>query len=408
MPTGSIDSKRILYSLVNYSYSIMKNTSLEKHNTGIDTLRGISILSVLLLHLNIQIPFKNTFIGSITPKMMYTIFFFSGFYGVCIFFVISGFLITTSVLKKWGSLPQISITGFYSMRFARIIPLLISLIIILSLLHLTGVNGFIINPERASLGDAIFAALTFHINWLELTRGYLPGSWDILWSLSIEEFFYIFFPLVCFLARKERNIIFVMSIFLLISPFARTVWFTWSELADRNYFAFMDAIALGCIAAIAAHRVVLSKKSLLSIKIVGLILFLLIMLFRRVVYQMGLTGIGLNITFLAIGTALLLIWMQKRFLSGEQKSSRLTSYLRYLGRNSYEVYLTHMFVVIGLVALFRWLNLSGEWIWGLYITAVAVSGLLGDFVAKYFSNPINLKLRAWFKSKQDSHEIVSQ
>ncbi len=385
----------------------MKNTSLEKHNSGIDTLRGISILSVLLLHLNIQIPFKNTFLGSITPKMVYTIFFFSGYYGVCIFFVISGFLITTSVLKKWGSLPQISILGFYSMRFARIMPLLITLIIILSLLHLTGVSGFIINPARSSLLNTIFAALTFHINWLELTRGYLPGSWDILWSLSIEEFFYLFFPLVCFLARKERNVVIIMSSFLFISPFARTVWFTWSELADRNYFAYMDAIALGCIAAIIAHRVILSKKSLLSIKVVGLILFLLIMLFRRAVYQMGLTGIGLNITLLSIGTALLLIWIQKRLLSKEQKPSRFTGYLRYLGRNSYEVYLTHMFVVIGIVGLFRWLNLSGEWIWGLYISAVAISGLLGDFVTKYFSNPINLKLRAWLKSKHDTHEVVS-
>ena len=113
----------------------MVGGTFEKHNSGIDSLRGIAILSVILLHINIRIPFSETFLGSIMPNMVYKILFWSGYYGVCIFFVISGFLITTSTLHKWGALPKISLSGFYVMRFARIMPLLIGLLLILSLLY---------------------------------------------------------------------------------------------------------------------------------------------------------------------------------------------------------------------------------------------------------------------------------
>ena len=122
----------------------MPTTSPEykSRNNGIDILRGLSILSVILLHFNIRVPFSETFIGAQFPKMLYSLLFWSGFYGVCVFFVISGFLITTSALNKWGSLPNINMKQFYSMRFARIIPLLVLLLVVLSTLHLGGVSGF--------------------------------------------------------------------------------------------------------------------------------------------------------------------------------------------------------------------------------------------------------------------------
>ena len=377
----------------------MAERAFEKHNSGIDALRGIAVLSVILLHINIRIPFSETYLGGMLPNMVYKILFWSGYYGVCIFFVISGFLITTSTLHKWETLPNISLRGFYAMRFARIVPLLIGLIMVLSFLHLTGVSGFVINPAQTSLGRTIIAALTFHVNWLEIRTGYLPASWDILWSLSIEEFFYLFFPVVCILIGKEKYFVFIVITFLIISPFARTVWYPGNELADRNYFAYLDALSLGCIAALAAKRIEISKLALNAIAISGWGLFLFVMVFRKWVSALGLTNIGLNVTFLAIGTALVLIWMQKRFVSGEQIPSRFTGSLRFLGRNSYEVYLTHMFVVFIFVEVYHALNLSGEWAWILYLAVLVFSGVLGELVARYFSNPVNNRLRERFKIK---------
>ena len=54
------------------------------------------------------------------------------------------------------------------------------------------VQGLIVKPKTGGLGRALLAALTFHVNVLEANRGYLPGSWDVLWSLSVEEMFIFF------------------------------------------------------------------------------------------------------------------------------------------------------------------------------------------------------------------------
>ena len=374
----------------------MADRKPEKHNSGIDMLRGLAILSVILLHINIRIPFSGTYAGSILPSAVYKILFWSGYYGVCIFFVISGFLITTSTLSKWDSLPKISIRGFYAIRFARIVPLLLGLIVILSMLHLAGITDYVIDPARTSLGRTIFAAITFHINLLEINTGYLPASWDILWSLSIEEVFYLFFPIVCLLIGKEQNFAILVIIFLIISPLARTFWHPENELADRNHFAYLDALSLGCMAALVAKRININKTALTTIAIAGWGLFLFVTIFRKWFSLLGLTTIGLNVTFLAIGTALVLIWMQQRFIDGKQVSSRFTGLLRFLGRNSYEVYLTHMFVILLLTEGFNALNLTGEWVWILYISSVAISGFVGELVARYFSNPLNIRIREYF------------
>lgn len=375
----------------------MKEKSEIRHNSGIDVLRGLAILSVILLHLNIRIPFKETLLGGVMPGMLYKILFWSGFYGVCVFFVISGFLITNSALNKWKTLPDLSLRGFYAMRFARIMPLLVSLLIILSILHLSGITDFVIDPARTSLARSIFAALTFHVNWLEIQVGYLPGSWDILWSLSIEEVFYLFFPIVCFVCRKEWHFVALISVFLIISPFARTTWYPGNELGDKNHFAYLDAISIGCMAALVSKRFTMNKTLLLITAITGWSLFLLVTVFRKLVYLTGLTGVGLNITLLALGTAMILIWMQSRFENNRQQPSKFTGFIRFLGRNSYEVYLTHMFVVFLFVRVYHKLNLSGEWVWGLYILTIIISGLLGDLVARYFSNPHNIRLRKRFE-----------
>jgi peptidoglycan/LPS O-acetylase OafA/YrhL len=372
---------------------------IEKKNTtngAIDALRGVSILTVLLLHLNIRVPFSGTYIGGLLPKLIYNVIFWSGYYGVCIFFVISGFLICNSVYKRWHALQEINLKGFYVMRIARIMPLLLSLIIVLSLLHLINIDEFTINPQQTSLFRTILAALTFHINYLEIQIGYLPASWDILWSLSIEEFFYFFFPIVCVFLKKESRVITFLVIFLILSPFARTGFYINNELGDRNYFAYLDAISLGCISAMVVNRIKLSSKSLKVIIILGWIFFLLVFIFRKWSSLLGLSKSGLNITFLALGVSLILIWMQNQFINGNL-SIKKTSFIRIMGRYSYEIYLTHMFVVIFFVNAFNYLKLSGEFIWLLYFVSIMFSTILGKLIGTYFTNPLNNYIREQYK-----------
>jgi len=99
--------------------------------------------------------------------------------------------------------------------------------------------------------------------------------------------------------------------------------------------------------------------------------------------------------------------MQKRYVSGQHIPSGYTGILRFLGKNSYEIYLTHMFVVYLFVSVFNSLKLSGEWVWPLYISVILVSGLLGNLVAKYFSTPVNNSLREKFKTVNSKNQDLS-
>ncbi|MBV8802193.1 MAG: acyltransferase [Gammaproteobacteria bacterium] len=145
---------------------------------SIDFLRGLAILAVILLHIKIRLPFDKSEMGEFLSPAVSKIFFASGYYGVIVFFVISGFLITTSAINRWGSINNIRYDQFYLIRFARIVPCLMGLLIILSILDLVGIKDFIIDTQRTSLAYAFFSAITFHINWLEAKTGYLPSSWE--------------------------------------------------------------------------------------------------------------------------------------------------------------------------------------------------------------------------------------
>src|SRR5579863_5153606 len=168
-----------------------------KRIDGIDLLRGLAIFFVLMNHVNIRLLLARVPYTQGLPDQLVHSLVWSGQFGVQMFFAISGFLITSITLRRWESLSRVGIRGFYRLRLARIAPLLLLLLAVLSGLHFSHLNDFAVPAKTGGLGRALLAALTFHINLLEAQRGYLPGNWDILWSLSVEETFYLFFPLAC-------------------------------------------------------------------------------------------------------------------------------------------------------------------------------------------------------------------
>ena len=357
---------------------------------GIDVLRGLSILAVILLHVNIRIPLDKSSAGQLISKDGLRILLWNGYNGVIVFFAVSGFLITTNCLQRWGTLQDVAIRGFYRLRFARIAPLLLALLALSSALHFARVEGFVIDSSKFSWAQAMFSALTFHLNWLEARHGYLPANLDVLWSLSIEEMFYLFFPLVCFGLRGGRALIVLLLAFVAVGPFARTV-LTQNEMwADHSYLSCMDAIALGCMAAMAAKRFVMGRRMSLAVRLTGLALMILVTCFRRQCWQLGLYKHGLDVTALALGTALLLMAIAQ----GGKPGSWLTAPLRWFGRNSYEVYLTHSFVVVTLTQLFVSTGRRYAWTPLWFVAVAGLSGGLGACVARYYSEPLNRKLRA--------------
>src|ERR1700751_4515641 len=178
--------------------SLLNSSSLAR-NPGIDLLRALSIVLVILNHIGLRIPFSRDVLSLFLPKSFLTSLNFNGTEAVFIFFVISGFLIASNTIARWGSLGAIHLRTFYVRRAARILPCLLILIGVLSVLHLAGVSNYVIEGPNQSLPRAILSAIGLHLNWYEGKTGYLPANWDVLWSLSIEEVFYLGFPLVCLL-----------------------------------------------------------------------------------------------------------------------------------------------------------------------------------------------------------------
>lgn len=368
-------------------------TLIQQRNIGIDLLRGFSILLVVLLHLNIRFKFNSSFIKETLGPKFFSFLFWNGHYGVVIFFTLSGFLITHSVLKKWGTLSNISLKRFYWLRFSRIMPSLLALISILSLLHLFKVEGFVINAEQSSLWRAIFATLTFHFNWLEIQVGYLPANWDVLWSISVEEGFYLVFPLLCLFLKKRWQLLSLIGLLLLFSPWARANLLPDNELSYKSHLDYLDSISFGCLAAVITSKIKLYNWLNTLFLIVGWAMIILIIFFKRFVYQAGIPQLGLNITILSVSVTLVLFWMHARFTEKKQRDFIALRWLRKMGMYSYEIYLTHMFSIIFGVQLFKWLGLGEQWLIPASLLIVWSTYLLGKLVFHQFSEPMNQKLR---------------
>jgi peptidoglycan/LPS O-acetylase OafA/YrhL len=97
----------------------------------------------------------------------------------------------------------------------------------------------------------------------------------------------------------------------------------------------------------------------------------------------------LDVTVLALGTCLLLMALVRRPRPGHWP----TAPLRWFGRNSYEVYLTHMFVVTWGIELFVARGLNVRWAPLAYLAMLTLAGLLGAAVARWYSEPLNRRLR---------------
>jgi peptidoglycan/LPS O-acetylase OafA/YrhL len=364
---------------------------------GVDILRGISILSVILLHFWLRLHFAKLDLFPTLPVWLFDFLFTNGDNGVTVFFAISGFLITLTSLRRFGSLSAMRPALFYRIRFARIAPLLLLELFVLSILHLAHVPDFVLSAKVATLPHAIFAALTFHLNYLEGMHGYLAANWDVLWSLSVEEMFYLFFPLVCLIVlgfwRSKAAFVAMLLAFVVMGPFARTIWTAGHPVwREKSYLGGMDAIAMGCLTALFVdwllkRKLTRSRMTAILLQVVGASLMLMMAIWppwhvMKLLWHSGLYG-----TVRPRGTCLVMIGA---VIHGK-RGSQLTAPLRWFGRHSYEVYMTHEFAVIGVTELYIKLRYGPmlAWLSGLLL----VCAVFGWLTAKYFSEPMNRRLR---------------
>jgi peptidoglycan/LPS O-acetylase OafA/YrhL len=356
---------------------------------GVDLLRGLAILLVLLNHVNMRLVLAHIPYGAALPPFLLSMMVWNGQTGVQIFFAISGFLITATSIKRWRDLSRLRPLDFYRIRFARIAPLLMLVLLLLSVLDLIHVQNYVITSKTGGLHSALWAALTFRLNVLEARHGYLPGSWDVLWSLSVEETFYVFFPLISrFLGGRKPLFVAALLTFIVLGPVARAVFDRGNGIwYEYSYLGGMDAIALGSLTALILSEVHLNRHLWRLAGLTGFALVAFSLAFRRIPV---LAHTGLHMSVVAIGTCLLIV----ASASSGWKSPSLLRPLSKLGQCSYETYLTHMFIVFALFDLFLRLGSPAYAILPLFVTTILAAGLLGTMTARLYSEPINRGLRA--------------
>lgn len=173
------------------------------HRPALDGVRGISILLVLIHH--------TEFITPISFSMLS-----GGFLGVDIFFVLSGFLITSLLVEEFETTGSLSFRKFYMRRVLRLLPA------VGAVLLFSAVVGGVIGFARLGLtGWRVLSILGYFTNWV---RAYeTPHLWFLthFWSLAIEEQFYLFWPVILIgLLRSglsRRGILLVVTALILAS-----------------------------------------------------------------------------------------------------------------------------------------------------------------------------------------------
>ncbi|MCX7512990.1 acyltransferase family protein [Frateuria hangzhouensis] len=357
-------------------------------NAGIDLLRGLAIVFVLLNHLGLpmRIPLKASALADMLPVRLLQALNYNGYEAVFVFFVISGFLIAGNALQRWGSLARIELKAFYARRFARIVPCLLALLAVLAVLHGLGTQDYAIHRSGQSLGGAVLAALGLHLNWYEGRTGYLPGSWDVLWSLSIEEVFYLGFPLACLLVRRTRVLVPLLLALALSLPWTRAALEGNGIWQEKAYLPGMAAIATGVLGALWLAGSRLSPRSCRVLRWAG---------------ALGLAGATLGghwlWPLLHEGVMLLLTGSTLALLAAFRiEPPRVPAPLRWLcswGRLSYEIYLSHMFVVFAITRMYRWSGADARtgFLW--YLPAFVLCWALGALVMRCWSMPCERWLR---------------
>lgn len=365
---------------------------IEYRNRTIDCLRGIAILVVLFLHFHIAYALDQSALNNIFSPGFIKAVASNGNYGVTIFFVISGFLITSTTLKRYGELANIDVMNFYISRFARIMPCLLLLLCIITLFNLFDVTIFKNKTADTSFILAIISVLTFWHNILMEKAGYFNYCLNILWSLSVEEIFYFIFPLLCLFLKNKRIIIAIWISFIIVAPFYRSQYTDNEMIALYGYLSCFDAIAIGCIAAIIANNIQIKS----AIRRLGLYLAGLLMII--VYFHNGIMeNVVFGISIMALAAAIFLICASH----DKENTIKLTpnifsSMIGWFGRNSYELYLFHIIVL----ALMKEaispndLNHITKLIW--FLLFLCLSALLAGIISTYYSQPINDKLRKYY------------
>lgn len=293
-----------------------------KFRKDINGLRAIAVVAVVLFHFGI-------------PAMH------GGFFGVDIFFVISGFLMTEIIINRLDK-GEFSLLGFYFERGRRIVPALAFLCVLLLVL-----GWFILTPiTYRALGKHVAASLTFTSNFIYLLDS---NYFDIAsrekwllhtWSLSVEWQFYAVYPIILFLIRKLNSRIWqrVVIISIAMGSYVLCLYLSARWPLAAFYLFPTRAWEMLAGAAVCLYPKNLSRYCKISVELVGIGLICASVVFIK----NSAAWSGFSALMPVAGAAFVIL--------ANRSESIITGniFSQFMGKISYSVYLWHWPIVVGL------------------------------------------------------------
>ncbi|MCQ9345727.1 acyltransferase family protein [Corynebacterium phoceense] len=350
---------------------------------GLDGLRGLAVLAVVIYH----------FFGDVLP---------GGYLGVDMFFVLSGFLITSLLVREFRVTGRISLKDFWVRRFRRILPAAVTVLVIC-----TAIVAAIGGDLAVGIREQFLGTLFFVNNWTQIatSQSYFADNeiqvFAHYWSLAVEEQFYLIWPLLIaglfiVVRRYPRRVPIIVSV-VLAAASAVAMWFIYTPGEDptRVYYG-TDTHAFGLLIGAALSLIMTSTHSdpaadtWPSSRRAGAIAAQVLAPLALLAYLAQLIFMTDDLEFTYRGGLMLTSVLGALMIWGVVRDARpltwifSTTVMRWLGQRSFSLYLWHWPLIMILIALFD-SKREHAWVWGL--VALPLSFLLAEISYQFIENP---------------------
>lgn len=345
-----------------------------RYMPGLDGVRAVAVIAIIIYHLN--------------PQWLS-----GGFLGVDTFFVISGYLITSLLLTEYHNTGKIELMSFWLRRVKRLIPAVLFLVmgvIVLSLI-------FMPTEIQKVRADSI-AAIFYVSNWWYIMQNvdyfeqFAVQPLKHLWSLAIEEQFYLVFPIVLLsllsFIRRLKSIRIIFLILLVISMIAMMVLYVPNENVARVYFGTdtrIQTLLMGVLLALVwppfQLKAKVNRQMRTMIDTAGVVgLAILFICFKFVSETNSILYYG---GFFLISTVTLLVIASSVHPSGYFAKFLGNKIFTFIGSRSYSLYLWHYPIIV----LIHHQFVQGQIPPLVYVVELLLMVLMAEFSYKFIEQP---------------------
>ncbi|EGQ2916963.1 acetyltransferase [Staphylococcus pseudintermedius] len=345
-----------------------------RYMPGLDGVRAVAVIAIIIYHLN--------------PQWLS-----GGFLGVDTFFVISGYLITSLLLTEYHNTGKIELMSFWLRRVKRLIPAVLFLVmgvIVLSLIFMP--------TEIQKVRADTIAAIFYVSNWWYIMQNvdyfeqFAVQPLKHLWSLAIEEQFYLVFPIVLLsllsFIRRLKSIRIIFLILLVISMIAMMVLYVPNENVARVYFGTdtrIQTLLMGVLLALVwppfQLKAKVNRQMRTMIDTAGVVgLAILFICFKFVSETNSILYYG---GFFLISTVTLLVIASSVHPSGYFAKFLGNKVFTFIGSRSYSLYLWHYPIIV----LIHHQFVQGQIPPLVYVVEILLMVLMAEFSYKFIEQP---------------------